>query len=147
MSEMNLFASMGLDEIEADPNHIADGTYPAFVFESQILTAKNGKNAGKPQWVVNYKIAEGNFKGRQISEWFNLDPNNEQAKPWIKRRILSLGVPESKVSEFQPADVVGTAVTVKVQTNGGYQNVKQVDLRDENVPVASGGASVSAGLL
>lgn len=128
MSETDLFASMGLDDVEADPNHIADGMYNAHVYESQILTAKSGKKAGRPQWVLNYKILEGTYKGRVQSEWFDLGPNNDQAKPWIKRRILSLGVPESKVSEFQPADVIGTPVTVKIQTKDGWQNVVNVDL-------------------
>jgi len=140
-----LFASMGLDNVEADVNHIADGVYPAFVYESTTVVAKTGKNAGKTSWVVTYKIAEGQFKGRTQQEWFSLDPANETVKPWLKRRILSLGVPETKIGDFQPADVVGTAVTVKIQTKDGYQNVRDVKLRDESeaATTASAPAAVS----
>jgi len=126
----DLFKSMGLDEVEADVNHIADGVYPAFVFESTVVTAKTGKNAGKDSWVLTYKIAEGQYKGRTQQEWFSLDPANTTVKPWLKRRIISLGVPETKVGEFEPADVVGTAVTVKIQTKEGYQNVRDVKLQE-----------------
>jgi len=132
MTEMDLFGSMGLDDVEADPNHIAPGEYPAFVFESTVVTAKTGKNAGKNSWVVTYKISDGKFNGKTQQEWFSLDPTNQQVKPWLKRRILSLGVPETKVGGFSPADVVGTPVFVKIKHKDGYQNVADVHLRDEN---------------
>lgn len=126
----NLFASMGLEDVEADQNFIADGTWPAFIYESTTVTAKTGKNTGKPQWVITYKISEGKFSGKQQQEWFSLDPTNEKVKPWLKRRLLSLGVPESQHGSFNPPDVVGTAVMVKIATKDGYQNVRDVKEKD-----------------
>ena len=126
----DLFESMGLEDVEADINFIPDGVYPAFVFESTVVVAKNGKNAGKPFWAITYKIAEGTCKGRSQQEWFSLDPQNEQVKPWLKRRILSLGVPDSKVGSFKPDDVVGSSVAVTIKTKDGYQNVRDVKSND-----------------
>lgn len=132
----DLFKSMGLDDVEA-PGKIADGKYPAFVYESQVIVAKSGKNQGKPSWVLNYKIAEGKFNGQTQSEWFSLDPNNETVKPWLKARILSLGVPETKVGSFEPSEAIGTPVWVTIQERNGYQNVTKVELRDEQVSMSS----------
>lgn len=134
---MDLFGSMGLDDVEADPNFIPAGEYAAYITDSAIVTAKTGKNMGKNSWVLTYKVSDGKFNGRTQQEWFSLDPSNEQVKPWLKRRLLSIGVPESRIGSFNPADVVGTPVFVKIKHKDGYQNVADVKQRNENESVSN----------
>ena len=136
---------LNLDEVEADPNFISDGPHPGFVFDSKVVTKKDGSKS----WVIIFKVApdDEKFAGKTQDEWYSLTvskdgelvaPSPDQ-KSWLKKRALSLGVPESQIKTFKPADVIGTAVFFGIRHKNGYQNVGEVTLRDE----ATGQAVVS----
>ncbi|HET7713151.1 MAG TPA: hypothetical protein VFK94_01370 [Patescibacteria group bacterium] len=137
MSETGFLNDLGLDNVEADPNYIADGQWPAFVFDSKVVEKKDGSKS----WVISYKIAPNSpqFAGVQQDEWYALSVSKDgsiqapsvQQKSWLKKRVLSLGVPESKVGTFSPAEVTGTPVFITIRHKNGYQNVGDVVLRDE----------------
>lgn len=129
---------LGLENVEADPNYINDGTYPAFVFSSEIKTKKDQSKA----WVLTYKIAPDSPKhaGQQQQEWFDLAPKGENAeikKSFLKRRVLSLGVPEAKIDSINPADVVGIKVAMSIVHRNGYQNVGNVTVDDGVTPLGA----------
>ncbi len=128
---------LGLDNVEADPNYISDGPHPGFVFDSKVVTKKDDSKS----WVLTFKVApeDTNFAGKTQDEWYSLTNPSAQQKSWLKKRVLSLGVPESKVGAFDPAEVIGTAVFFNIRHKNGYQNVGEVTLRDE----ATGQAVVS----
>lgn len=133
--ESGFLSDLNLDGVEADPNYIADGVYHAFVYESEVRTKKDGT----PSWVLTYKIApdEAKHAGQQIAEWFDLKPvgpNANLKKSFMKRRVLSLGVPESRINAVNPADFVGTEVAITVKHKGQYQNVTDVKLAEGGAP-------------
>lgn len=122
---------LDLGNVEADPNHIADGKYVAHVYKSEVRDTKKGK-----QWVLTYKIDAGSPKhaGQQQQEWFALSPtgdNVELKKSFLKRRVLSLGVPESKINSVNPGDVQGLKVVIEIVHRNGYQNIASVALADD----------------
>lgn len=122
-------SDLALDGVEADPNYIADGVYHAYVYESEVRTKKDGT----PSWVLTYKIApdEAKHAGQQIAEWFDLKPVGPNAtlkKSFMKRRVLSLGIPETRINAVNPVDFVGTEVSITVKHKGQYQNVTDVRL-------------------
>lgn len=129
---------LGLENVSADPNHIADGLYKAFVFNSEVRAKRDGSKS----WVISYKIAPGQQHAGQIQqEWFELEPKGENVelkRSWLKRRVLSLGVPEQRVGSVDPGDFIGTEVNVKIVHRNGYQNVGEVTL------VADGGVTTPA---
>jgi hypothetical protein len=120
---------LGLDNVEADPNYISDGPHPGFVFDSKVVTKKDNTKS----WVITYKVApeDESFAGKTQDEWYNVTNPSADQKSWLKKRVLSLGVPESKVGAFDPAEVIGTAVFFNIRHKNGYQNVGEVTLRDE----------------
>ena len=128
---------LGLENVEADPNHIADGKYEAFVFNSEVRTKKDGGRS----WVITYKIAPGQtHSGQQQQEWFDLAPTGDNAelkKSFLKRRVLSLGVPESQIGTFNPGDVMGLKVAIAIVHRNGYQNVNSVELMEDGALSAS----------
>jgi hypothetical protein len=129
---------LGLDNVEADPNYISDGTYPAFVFSADVRTKKDKSKS----WVLTYKIAPESPKhaGQQQQEWFDLEPKGENAemkKSFLKRRVLSLGVPEDKINSLQPNDVVGIKVAMSIVHRNGYQNVGTVTVDDGVTPLGA----------
>lgn len=141
MSEGSGFLNdLGLDQVEADPNYIPDGKYPGFVFESKVEVSKNGNK----QWVLTYKFVDG----RTQKEWKNLEPkgpNRALQLSFLKQRVLSLGIPETRVGTFQPSEVIGVPVWIQIKHRDGYQNVGTVELRtdDGNGPVQMPSAGIS----
>lgn len=129
---------LGLENVSEDPNHIADGLYRAFVYGSEVRTKQS---TGTKSWVLTYKIAPGQqHAGQTQQEWFDLDPKGDNAelkRSFLKKRVLSLGVPESKINSIQPNDLVGIEVSMKIVHRNGYQNVGNIDL-------AGGGATPAA---
>jgi hypothetical protein len=116
-----------------NPNHVPDGVYPAFIYESGVKEIK-----GVQRWVINYKIAPNNgpASGKTVGEMFTLKPtgpNRDMQLSFLKARLVSLGVPESRFGEFEPGEIQGWAVTIKVATSNEYTNVKKMELRDENI--------------
>jgi hypothetical protein len=128
---------LGLDNVEADPNYISDGDHPGFVFDSKVVTKKDNTKS----WVLTFKVApeDTDYAGKTQDEWYSLSVLKDgalaapsaQQKSYLKKRVLSLGVPESKVATFDPAEVIGTAVFFGIRHRNGYQNVGEVRLRDE----------------
>lgn len=141
---MGFLNDLGLDNVEADPNHIPDGQYPGFVYKSS-LTIK--KKDGTTQWAITYKVAPDApvAAGKSQDEWFKVKgaPGKPETEPtennkeWLKKRVLSLGVPESQVNSLDPQDVEGTAVFFTIVHRNGYQNIGNVWLRDEKTGLAT----------
>ena len=48
------------------------GSYNANVFEVEIVQVKNGENAGKDQFKVQFKVAEGEFSNRRLFTYIPL---------------------------------------------------------------------------
>jgi hypothetical protein len=139
------------DKVSSNPNTVSDGTHHAFVFDAKVvdLTAKDkGKSL-----VITYKNAPDDSEpGKQKDEWRGLpvvtadgkfasdkDANNAS---WLKQRLLSLGVPESKIGDLDPGDLVGTEVYVTYKTKGEWQNVVNVKLASDS---ENGDATAAAG--
>lgn len=137
-----LMGSLGLDEVESDPNHIpAKETVPGSVYKSEyVKSVKKGTLAH----VITYKVDDGHtHAAKEQQEWFTLgipsydDEGNlsgievtmsEKAKSFYKRRLETLGVTD--MNAFKPSDLVATKVDFSVRHANGYQNIANVELRD-----------------
>lgn len=124
-------SDLGLDSVETDPNHLPDATYKGYLTDCKVVQFKD---ASKGQALVfTYKVSEGPHKGKTIDEWKTankFDPANKKA--WLKSRILSLGVPESRLNILNPDDLIGTPVSFTVKKKGEYTNVTFVKERNED---------------
>lgn len=166
---MNLLSSLGLESVEADPNHIPDNRYNGEVLRSELVVAKN---KGTLNHVITYKITEGEYVGREKAEWFKLGDDavtsegtpaekadqvasytpsmSESAKPWYKKRWVDLGVPEDQVGKVDFDVLVGTKVTFGVKSKDGYSNINFVETREAtaaeqaDVPQPLGGTSTTS---
>lgn len=149
----DLNASLGLGEVEADPNLIPDGSYDGKVLKSEYVLSGNKKVAH----VLTYQVTEGQYKGAQRQHWNNLGENaldangqpaekiadvasftptmTDQSKTYYKKLWLDLGIDTDQVAA-NPADLVGKPITFGVKRNGQYLNINFVQLRQ---PVAGFG--------
>lgn len=142
MSE-SIFGDLDIASAEDNPFGVPDNTYETFLTDAEVKTSK----AGNKGLALTYRIASGDHEGKNISEWKNIptpeDPKNPSAEDktamsWLKQRLLSLGVPESRMNTLNPSDLVGTHLYVTTKTKDGYTNVRNVELITENAEVAVG---------
>ena len=69
---------------------------------------------------------------RTITEWKEIpkpgdtSTRAETAKSYLKIRLASFDIPESRMNSVQTDDLIGLKVYVTVQTKGEYTNVRRV---------------------
>lgn len=153
--------SLGLDKVEADPNALPDGKWPGEVSRSEYVFVKNKNSVSH---VITYRVTAGEHKGAERAEWWLIgtdpvtDDNGKitgvenvtmtsQAKPWYKKRLLDLGVHETEIMTFKPADLVGTEVTFGTKKNDGYININFAEKRVVAVVSEAEQAAKAANLL
>ncbi len=150
---MGLLDSLGLDNVEADPNALPDGKYGAALYKADIIATKTDKvmamfvfkvNDGgsqngkeKPEfWEFGtgvQKDAEGKVAG------FDTPTMTEDRKSWFKNRLISLGVPDSQAGNFDQAmadGLIGTEVFMGIKNKNGYCNINFIERRDANAAKA-----------
>lgn len=157
---MGLLNSLGLDQVEADPNYLADGKYAGEVFKSEYVYVKAKDTVSH---VITYRVTAGERAGAQKAEWFKLGTApvygdngqivsmtpamTEQAKPWYKKRLTDLGLTDADIANFEPHVLIGLPVTFGVKSKDGYTNINFVELRQtEAAEDFSGGGNI-AGML
>lgn len=141
---MDITGSLGLEDVESDPNYLPPRTtFPGVVLNSEYVKPRNKEHLSH---VITYQVTEGDKKGKTQAEWFRLgipqyDDNqnlvglentmSEAAKSFYRRRLESLGVPESRFKGFKPEDVIAVKVDFSVRHKDGFQNIASVELRNE----------------
>ena len=141
---MSLMGTLGLENVEADPNAIPDGKYAGEVFKDEYVYVASKDEVSH---VFTYRVTEGEHKGAQRTEWFLLGKNpqrddngnivsldvtmDDTKRRWYKKRFVDLGVPEAQVPNVKPGDQVGKKINFGVKRNNGYINVNFVELRQE----------------
>ena len=125
-----IFADLGLDEVDEDPNTFPASTYRGFVYDCKVVTYKDA--AKGRALVLTYKIADGGqHKGKTVDEWKSCNTFDDASKKaWLKRRLMSLGVPENRLSQVNPEDLIGTEVDFTTKKSGEYTNVTFVKQSD-----------------
>lgn len=142
----DLNATLGLQNVEADPNNIPDGRYDGKVLKSEYVLTKTGKVAH----VTTFQVTDGTYNGAQKQKWDNLGDNPRTAdggipekidevasfnptmkdtqKTWYKKFWLDLGI-DTDAGPYKPEDLNGKLVTFGVKRNDGYANINFVELR------------------
>lgn len=98
---------------EAPDWSVANGVYPATISDS-----KKDQFNGVTKWQITYKIHPDVdvFGGKTVSEWFDLSPDlAEERKQFLVRRLASLEIGPQEQMTLEPADVIGTEVTITVR--------------------------------
>lgn len=159
---MSLLASLGLDEVSADPNDIPVGKYDGIVLKSQFVLQENKDTLSH---ALTYKVTEGEFAGAQKQQWYTLYENprdangvfptdikdlkaakpalSENAKRYYKKLFVDLlGIPEEEVKNQEPEVLEGRPITFGVKLKDGYKNVSFVEARQSSPSVPAGPVSL-----
>lgn len=142
---MSIFGDLDVASAEDNPFAIPDNMYEAYVTDAKVALTKAGDKLGL---TLTYTIDGGPENGKQVSEFKHIprsgdiDKNGNvidaettaRAASFLKMRLASLGVPETKMNELDPVDLIGTPCTVVVKTANGYTNVNKVTVREDTEP-------------
>ena len=139
---MGIFGDLDVASAADNPWAVPANTYEMNVYTAEV---KRDKNEALGLEIV-YKISSGEHEGKTVREWKtipepadakNLTPDEQKAASYLKMRLLSLGIPESRMNGMNINDILGTEVVVKVTVNGEYTNVARVELREGSSPHVS----------
>lgn len=133
---MGLFGDLDVASAEDNPWFVPANTYEMDVYKVEL---KPGKDDKDPGLLFTYKISSGEHEGKQVTEFkripqSQLTKEDKDAASYLKMRLASLGVPESKMNSVEPEDLQGLAVIVTVKQNGEYTNVNKVELASAGKP-------------
>ena len=130
---MGLFGDLDIASAEDNPWAVPANTYEADLYEVEV---RENKDKTKKGLSFTFKISSGEHKGKTVAEWKTLPtgadtPEDKRNASYIKQRLTSLGVPESRMNTVEVTDLVGTPVIMDVVVNGEYTNVKSIKVRGE----------------
>lgn len=130
---MGIFGDLDIASASDNPWLVPANTYEATVYTAEV---KRDKNEILGMEII-YKISNGEHEGKTVREWKiipepqdpkNMTPDEKKATSYLKMRLRSFGIPESRMNSMNINDILGLEVIVKVTVNGEYTNVSRVDL-------------------
>lgn len=129
---MGLFGDLDIASAEDDPWSVPSNTYEATVYTVEV---KETQDKSKTGLNIVYKISSGEHEGKTVREWKEIPkgsttPEEKKAASFLKMRLASLGVPESRMNSIDVNDLQGLDVIINVKVNGEYTNVTKVALPD-----------------
>lgn len=124
---VGLTSDLGLESV---PDALPDATYSGYVVDLRVVNAKPPKTGRSLVFTYRNDAPGTPLDGERVDEFKSANPGDTtQQKRFLKQRLESLGIPESRMSSLTKEDVVGKAVFFTMKTNGQYHNVSKVELR------------------
>jgi hypothetical protein len=138
-----ILADLGLADV---PDGLPEAQYLGNVFNCKVQPYKDV--AKGRALIFTYKVNDPDnpMHGETVDEWHSINSfDTPTKKRFLKARLLSLGIPENRMNQFSPQDVIGLAVFFTVKKNGQYTNVTDVRLIEGgDVKSAATGATATA---
>lgn len=142
---MSLFGELDVASAADDPFKVPPNVYNAVVTDVSVGPTKDGSKTGM---TLVYTIqSDDEHNGKNVREWKqiptpadpkNLSADDKRAMSFLKSRLLDLGVPESRINQVAPDDLIGKEVTITVKDGkNDFVNVTKVTLL-QNTAAPSG---------
>jgi hypothetical protein len=142
---MGLFDGIDVASANDDPYSVPVDSYVCTITQAEAKATKAGDKVGLN---LTYTISEGAYKGSPISDWKEIPPKPEtddsdvqaeymRKRSFLKQRMLSFGVPESRINAIEASDLIGIDLVVTlVKSKSGKTVIK-------NIQPANGATGVS----
>lgn len=119
MFEDSLFGGLDVASAADDPFSLPLDTYRCTISGAVVAPTKDESKVGI---TFKYTVREGHYTGRELQDWKEVPPKlPEGVEPdadymqklaFLKQRMLSFGIPESRINQTKPADVIGIDILV-----------------------------------
>lgn len=141
---MGLFGELDVASVSEDILNTPDGTYPAVltkVTASKSQSKKDERGQAQLGVTFTYTITDPDSPQNKmkVTQYQTVpQPNGEEMTAdemrnaaYLKRLMTNLGVPEDRVNDVEPSDLIGAEVYITTKKNGDYINVVSVKLQSE----------------
>lgn len=111
----NLTINLSATDVQSDSDYapIPAGTYNATVFNTELVEVRNGENAGKPQYKLQFRISDGQFENRRLFTYVPLYTGKAFWKTKAFFSALGYNVEEGAFTVPTPNELAGKAIAVK----------------------------------
>ncbi len=162
MSEDSIFGGLDVASAADDPFRVEAGVYPTIVTEASVGLTKG--DTPKLGLTLKRTITEGTMAGRVLQTWHfipkvlspaeyeNLSDEEkgkyDNARSFLKKEMLALGIPESRINSVKPQDLLDrpSILTVKWKAGSDYPQIYSRAAQPGEVKVPSGGISEPGGV-
>lgn len=127
----NLSINISAGDLQSTGNYepLPDGSYESTVYAVELTEVKNGENAGKPQYKLQFRVSEGQFENRRIFTYIPLYTGKAFWKTQAFFSALGYEMADGKFVVPTPTDLSGKPVRINlsiVENNNGEKenNVK-----------------------
>lgn len=112
----NLTINLSATDVQSDDSYspVPAGTYNTTVFNAEVTEVRNGENAGKPQYKLQFRISDGQFENRRLFTYVPLYTGKAFWKSKAFFSALGYNVEEGTFTVPTPNELGGKAVAVKV---------------------------------
>ena len=107
-------------EDQRDFSPIPAADYHAMVTNVKNAEVKSGNNKGAPRLNWEFTVQGGDYDNRKVFDGHNL-VKNQLWKPKALLKAAGFDVPTDEEFEFDPEDVVGSEVMIKVEVQGAQK--------------------------
>ena len=97
------------------------GTYNANIYDIEVLEVKNGENAGKPQFKIQFRIADGQYENRRVFSYVPLYTGKTFWKTQSFFEALGYDMKEGKFTVPAPKDLMGKILGIKLKVVQGLE--------------------------
>ncbi len=124
----NLTINLSATDVESsnDYSPVPAGTYNTTVFNAELTEVRNGENAGKPQYKLQFRISDGQYENRRLFTYVPLYSGKAFWKSKAFFSALGYNVEAGTFTVPTPNELAGKAVAVKATVvpgqNGGEDN-------------------------
>lgn len=128
---MGMFEDLDVASAQEMSDGLPPDTYAMIVSSAEVKPTKAGTMRGL---TLVYSVVAGKYKGRTFLEWQRVphkddtaeltDDSRQKCLDYLKTRMLRLGIPESKINDVDPSDLVGQEVIVQLYKSKGYVDKK-----------------------
>jgi hypothetical protein len=120
---MSIFSDLDLKNAPNDPNAAPVGAWVGTLTEITTFDGKTDPQAKFMKFVWVHNGGLGRFEDvLQLPDGREKD-KDIQRKSRIKQRLLWLEVPEDRMDELTPDDLIGTTAALVTRQNGQYTNL------------------------
>lgn len=126
MSNLTINLSSADLQSDSDYSPVPAGTYNTTVFNAEVTEVRNGENAGKPQYKLQFRISDGQYENRRLFTYVPLYTGKAFWKSKAFFSALGYDVEEGTFTVPTPNELAGKPIAVKATVvpgqNGGEDN-------------------------
>lgn len=129
---MSLFEGLDVASASDDPWGVSVGWHKTVITKCEVKPTAKGDKKGV-NWA--FQVTEGADKGSTHTDWQwvpaadDHSDEAERAKKFLKQRMVKLGIPQDRINQVEPSDMVGIEPYIEIkEAKSGNRFIAEIKL-------------------